>query len=178
MSAGYFDGTSGFFVVGPTDKLGRDLRSIGLLAYVGEHHFQFTGTGEFFLKAGADSPENFLVFDDFDNTPNTGGFRKTWAPHLQDYRQGDPTWKGGLGKGINGAVNYLASKGMNVFSFLTMNIEGDDRNAFPFISRNEAMIHCVTMYQSCPNGKFCLNTPIILACTCTAKHNSRRTDNY
>lgn len=124
-------------MIEPTDKTGRDLRSHGLLAYVGEHHLQFAGTGNFFLKAGADSPENFLAYEDFDNTPNTGGFRKTWAPHLQDYRQGDPTWKGGLGMGIIGAINYLASKGMNVFSFLTMNIGGDDRNAFPFISRNE-----------------------------------------
>eukprot|EP00977_Amphora_coffeiformis_P012474 scaffold3077_cov162-Amphora_coffeaeformis.AAC.33 len=137
VSAGYFDGASGSLMVGPTNKPGRDLRSKGLLAYVGQHHLQFAGTGEFFLKAGADSPENFLAFEDFDNTPNTGGFRKTWSPHLQDYRQGDPTWKGGLGKGIIGAVNYLASKGMNVFSFLTMNIGGDDRNAFPFISRNK-----------------------------------------
>jgi Putative collagen-binding domain of a collagenase len=35
------------------------------------------------------------------------------------------------------AVNYLlylSSKGMNVFSFLTNNIGGDDRNVFPYIS--------------------------------------------
>lgn len=133
-SAGFFDGASGSFVIGPTDKTGRDLRSKGLLSYVGGHHLQFAGTSEFFLKAGADSPENFLAYEDFDNTPNTGGYRKNWAPHIQDYRRGDPTWKGGLGMGIIGAVNYLASKGMNVFSFLTMNIEGDDKNVFPFLS--------------------------------------------
>ena len=33
-----------------------------------------------------------------------------------------------------GAINYLAAKGMNVFSFLTMNIKGDDRNVYPYIS--------------------------------------------
>ena len=35
-----------------------------------------------------------------------------------------------------GAVNYLASKGMNVFSFITMNIQGDDRNVFPYVDYN------------------------------------------
>ena len=118
VSAGFFDGASGNFNVGPTNKSGRDMRSHGILAYVGEHHYQFAGSGEFFLKAGADSPENFLAYESFDDTPNTGGYRKTWGPHVQDYREGDPTWMGGLGEGIIGAVNYLASKGMNVFSFL------------------------------------------------------------
>lgn len=33
------------------------------------------------------------------------------------------------------ALNYLAlEKGMNAFSFITMNIEGDDKNVFPYIS--------------------------------------------
>lgn len=41
---------------------------------------------------------------------------------------------GGKGKGIIGAVNYLASKGMNVMSFLTMNIGGDDKNVFPYVN--------------------------------------------
>ena len=31
---------------------------------------------------------------------------------------------------IIGAVNYLASKGMNAFSFLTNNIGGDDQKCF------------------------------------------------
>ena len=34
-------------------------------------------------------------------------------------------------------VNYLAAKGMNVFSFLTLNIEGDDANVFPYLSYDE-----------------------------------------
>jgi hypothetical protein len=31
-------------------------------------------------------------------------------------------------------VNYLAGKGANAVSFLTMNVGGDDRNAFPYVS--------------------------------------------
>jgi hypothetical protein len=88
----------------------------------------------FFFVFKNNSPENFLAYDDFDNTPNVGGRRKTWSPHVTDFRSGDPTWQSGKGTGIIGAVNYLSNEGMNVFSFLTLNINGDDENVFPYIS--------------------------------------------
>jgi hypothetical protein len=135
-SAGYFDGATGSFTVSPTDKTGRDHRGKGRLNYVGKHHLQFAETGEYFLKAGADSPENFLAYDEFDGVPVNNYWIKSWAPHIGDYKQGDPTWAGGLGTGIIGAVNYLADKGMNVFSFLPFSIEGDDKNVYPYISTN------------------------------------------
>jgi hypothetical protein len=141
QSAGYMDGETGSFRIRPTDKTGRDLRSKGLLRYVGKHHLRFAGTGEFFLKCGADAPENFLGYADFDGDFKTDGhkdnFIKTWEPHIKDWKPGDPTWQDGKGKGMIGAINYLASKGMNVFSFLTMNIEGDDRNVFPYTTYDE-----------------------------------------
>ena len=52
------DTFSGQFNVLPSDKNGRDLRGKGRLQYVGAHHLQFAETNEWFLKAGADSPEN------------------------------------------------------------------------------------------------------------------------
>ena len=133
-SAGWFDGASGRFIVEGTDKFAPDLRGEGRLRYVGGHYLQFAETGRYFLKAGADSPENFLAYNDFDNTPNKGNHRKSWSAHIRDWRYGDSTWKNGKGKGIIGAINYLAKKGMNAVSFLTMNINGDDRNVFPYIS--------------------------------------------
>ena len=36
-----------------------------------------------------------------------------------------------------GAVNYLSSKGCNVFSFLTYNAGGDGDNVWPFVARDE-----------------------------------------
>jgi hypothetical protein len=80
------------------------------------------------------SPENFLAYDDFDNTPNIGGRRKSWGPHKVDFQMGDPTWQRGKGTGIIGAINYLSNEGLNVFSFLTLNINGDDKNVFPYVS--------------------------------------------
>jgi len=140
-SAGFMDGQTGALRIRPTDKTGRDLRAKGLLKYVGKHHLQFAGTGEFFLKCGADAPENFLAYSDFDGDFKTDGekdnFIKDWGPHIRDWKPGDPTWQGDKGKGMIGAINYLASQGMNVFSFLTMNIEGDDRNVFPYTTYDE-----------------------------------------
>lgn len=135
-----FDGATGSFVIQATNKFGGDLRSKGLLRYIeGKHHLQFAETGEWFLKAGSDSPENFLAYDDFDNTPNNGGYRKSWSAHKQDYRLGDPSWAGGKGTDIIGAVNYLSAQGMRAFSFLTMNINGDDKNVFPYVSPSDRL---------------------------------------
>ncbi|CAA6679344.1 MULTISPECIES: PKD domain-containing protein [unclassified Lentimonas] len=136
-----FDGVSGHFVIEETDKAGRDLRAKGRLQYVGEHYMTFAHTGETFIKQGPDAPENFLSYQDFDGDFKTDGEKdhlvKTWTAHIPDWSEGDPTWQGGKGKGIVGAINYLASEGMNAFSFLTMNIEGDDRNVFPYTTYTE-----------------------------------------
>jgi len=136
-SAGFMDGTEGSFDVAKSDKTGSDNRAKGRLQYDGTRYLKFAETGKPMLKVGPDSPENFLSYADFDGTFHNDGHKddlvKTWEPHLKDWREGDPTWKNGKGKAIIGAVNYLASKGMNVFSFLTLNIEGDDQNVFPFV---------------------------------------------
>ncbi|WP_211325357.1 DUF5060 domain-containing protein [Larkinella arboricola] len=131
------NGKTGSFTVSGSDKTGSDLRAKGRLNYVGAHYLQFAETGEYFVKGGVDSPENFLAYDDFDNTPDNGGKRKSWSPHVKDWRSGDPTWKSTKGKGIIGAINYLASEGLNAFSFLTMNIAGDDKNVYPYVSSSD-----------------------------------------
>ncbi|MEM6722734.1 MAG: DUF5060 domain-containing protein, partial [Bacteroidota bacterium] len=131
-----FDGASGSFSIAASDKTGRDLRGQGRLEYIGERYLKFAD-GDYFIKIGADAPENFLAYDDFDNTPNIGNRRKSWADHEADWNAGDITWQGGKGQGIIGAVNYLSEQGQNVFSFLTMNINGDDRNVFPYVSSND-----------------------------------------
>ncbi|WP_018612146.1 DUF5060 domain-containing protein [Segetibacter koreensis] len=131
------DGASGSFSILSSNKTGKDLRAKGRLQYVGAAYLQFAETGEYFRKAGSDAPENFLAYTDFDNTPDSGGRRKTWAPHIKDWNSGDTTWKSKKGKGIIGAVNYLSEQGMNSFSFLTLNINGDDKNVFPYITPSD-----------------------------------------
>jgi hypothetical protein len=132
------DGASGSFEVLPTDKTGRDFRARGRLQYVGGPYLRFAGTGEYFLKAGADAPETLLGYADFDGTVarRPAVPLKTWAPHVRDWRPGDPTWKGGRGKGLVGALDYLAGRGANAFSFLTYNAGGDGDNVWPFVERD------------------------------------------
>jgi hypothetical protein len=145
------DGTTGTITIGPTDKTGRDFRAQGLLRYTGQRYLQFAHTGTYFLKGGADSPENFLGYADFDQTYDTADLTRTgeaagekfihhYQPHLGDWRPGDPTWQGDKGKGIIGALNYLASKGMNSVYFLTYNIDGGDgQDVWPWTSPTERL---------------------------------------
>ena len=131
-----FDGATGSFIVAPTDKSAPDFRARGALQYTGGHYLQFAGSKEYYLKGGADSPENFLAYNEIDQTydadagsgsyEHIGGFIHEYGPHEKDWRTGDPTWKDGRGKGIIGALNYLAGKGMNSVYFLTYNLDGGD----------------------------------------------------
>lgn len=137
-----FDGTAGSFEIAPTDKAAPDFRARGRLEYVGGPYLRFAGDGGYFLKAGPDAPETLLAYKDFDNTETANPERgplKDWAPHVADWQPGDPTWRGGKGKGLIGAMNYLASKGMNTVSFLPYNAGGDGDNVWPFIAREEKL---------------------------------------
>lgn len=137
-----FDGQTGSFEIAASDKTGRDLRAHGQLKYVGKRYLQFAGSGKYFLKVGADAPETLLAYSDFDNTLAGNAKKapiKSWSPHLQDWKDGDPTWKEGQGKGLIGAVNYLSGKGCNAFSFLTYNAGGDGDNVWPFIQREDKL---------------------------------------
>ena len=140
-TAEFFDGQTGTFDVAATDKSDNDFRAQGRLQYVDEHYLKFAGTGNYFLKCGVDAPENLLAYADFDGSFKQDGhgdnFIKTWQPHVKDWKIGDPTWADGKGKGLIGAVNYLATKQLNAMSFLTMNIKGDDKNVFPYTDYDE-----------------------------------------
>lgn len=140
-TGGYMDGSNGKFIIDQSDKSGRDFRAHGRLEYVGERYLRFAETGKYFYKCGTDAPENFLSYYGFDGDFATDGHKddlvKTWGPHLEDWKEGDVQWSDGRGKEIIGALNYLSSEGLNAFSFLTNNIEGDDRNVFPYIDYNK-----------------------------------------
>ncbi|MEX0320864.1 MAG: DUF5060 domain-containing protein [Puniceicoccaceae bacterium] len=139
-SGEYMDGETGTLKIAKSDKPTDDFRSKGRLKYVGKRYLEFADSGEIFYKCGPDAPENFLSYADFDGTFHNDGIKddlvKTWEAHLGDWNAGDPTWKNGKGKAMIGALNYLASEQMNSVSFLTNNVNGDDKNAFPYIDYN------------------------------------------
>src|SRR5688572_11774654 len=139
---------TGAFKVEATNKKSPDFRARGRLEYVDKPYLKFAGSGEYFLKFGADSPESLLAYADFDgtesrtNTPARSGEAvpaglHKYQPHLKDWKDGDPSWKEGKGKGLLGALNYLSSKGVNAISFLAYNAGGDGDNVWPFVSRDD-----------------------------------------
>ncbi|MBX2848820.1 MAG: DUF5060 domain-containing protein [Acidiferrobacterales bacterium] len=122
------DGQSGSFSVGSQDKTGKDFRAKGKLQYVGEHYLQFAN-GEYFIKAGANSPEVFLADEDFDG----GVGNVDHSSQISSWNNGDPTWGNNKGKGIIGVVNYLSERGVNSHYFLSMNILGDGKRSYPYV---------------------------------------------
>jgi hypothetical protein len=148
---GSLDGLTGSFAIGPTDKRAPDFRAKGFLLHGDSHYLRFSGTGEYYIKTGSDSPENFLGYADFDGTFNTseltrdgasrgGLFIHHYEPHIGDWKQGDPTWMDRKGKSIIGALNYLSSKGVNSLYFISYNLDGGDgKDVWPWTGPNDRM---------------------------------------
>ena len=144
------DAMTGVIQIHESSQQCDDSRTRGRLRYVGERYLRFSASGDPFIKSGTDSPENFLSYIDFDvegsDERETGerrvgeaalAPRHEYQSHLQDWKPGDPTWKGGKGKSIVGALNYLASRGVNSVYFLAMNLEGDGDDVWPYTSKEE-----------------------------------------
>ncbi len=144
------DGLAGSFQIAETDSAAPGFQSKGRIICTGDRYLRFSGTGEYFLKNGADSPENFLAYTDFDQTYRFGNkavIREgeanpkeschKYETHIRDWKPGDPIWQGGKGKGIIGALNYLASQGVNSQYMLTMNIQGDGKDVWPYSDHDE-----------------------------------------
>ncbi len=128
-----FDGETGSFTVVDRDPNAPGFFKWGRLEYVGGHYLKYRD-GSYWIKGGADSPENLLGYAGFDNTPN---YLHTYQPHVGDWQNGNPilnaTGNDG-GKGLIGAVNYLASQNVNSVYFLPMNIGGDGQDTAPFVN--------------------------------------------
>lgn len=141
------DASTGRFEVAPTRGGGADWRQHGPLRV----HNGYAVRGDantLWIKAGANSPENFLAYAGFDGTTKRRteqrdgeaaglGALRDFAAHIKDWRAGDITWGKGRGKGIVGAVNYLADQGMNSIYFLTMNVGGDGNDVWPYVAPDQ-----------------------------------------
>lgn len=135
------DGASGMFTVAERDPEAPGFLRWGRLEYVGEHYLKFRD-GPYWIKGGTDSPENFLGYAGFDNTFDRGGmipdFLHAYAPHVDDWREGDPLFvsvdRDYDSRGIIGALNYLSEQHVNSIYFLPMNLGGDGVDTYPFLS--------------------------------------------
>lgn len=71
-------------------------RSRDFLDYVADRYLRFQN-GDYFLKSGTDSPENFLAYEEFDATvdgdslisEDADTFLHDYHPHVKDWR--DPS---------------------------------------------------------------------------------------
>ena len=137
---------SGKFTVLPSNKSAPDFRAPqrGLLTH-DNGYYRFQNSGRYWLKGGPNSPENLLGYVGFDDTyriedevrdgeARAGGAIHSFEPHLKDWRPGDPVWADGKGKSIIGAMNYIADEGMNTAYFLTLNILGDGKDVWPYVT--------------------------------------------
>ena len=91
-SAHSFDGAQGSFAVLPRDASAPGLLRDGRLEYVGEHYLK-ARDGDFFVKTGTNSPENFMAFAGFDDVQDNGGVGiiHEYGPHRRDWRAGWPS---------------------------------------------------------------------------------------
>ncbi|MCI5064999.1 DUF5060 domain-containing protein [bacterium] len=124
-------------------------------------YFKHLQTGAYYLKSGADSPETFMAATvyrngqlrpEFDNTINVGRTNPDFSVHVADWRPGDPTWRGDggaiKGKGVTGALNFLARHGGNAFYFLGYNVDGGDGgNVFPWVSPSQKSVFDVSKLE-------------------------------
>jgi len=131
-----YDGVTGSFSVRKSDKTGGDLRAKGKLRVVSGKRYLRFDSGEYYMKHGADSPENFLGYRGFDGSASG---KHAYAPHVRDWRRGDPTWgmSADNSKGIVGAVNYLASVGVNAIYAMPMTVDGDAKDTWPWTSARD-----------------------------------------
>jgi hypothetical protein len=128
-----FDGASGTFTIADRDASAPGFLKWGRLEHTGGHYLKFRD-GSYWIKGGADSPENMLGYKGFDNTPNA---KHSFSAHTQAWQTGDPTFNTSSidgGKGLIGAINYLSSQGVNSIYFLPMNVGGDAKDTSPYVS--------------------------------------------
>ncbi len=132
-----FDGDSGNFTVADLDINAEGFLKYGRLESVGDYYFKFRD-GNYWIKGGMDSPENFLGYTGFDNTPNA---LNDFSTHVSDWVLGDPDWDSSNtpiatndGRAIIGTLNYLASQHLNSIYFMPMNIGADGKDVWPYAS--------------------------------------------
>jgi len=95
--------------------------SKGRLVNDGTYYLKCSGDGTYWIKGGTNSPENFLAYYEFHNTPKNHSF----SVHSEDSQS--PIYTN-----IFGAINYLASKHVNSIFMLLMNIGGDGQDVNPY----------------------------------------------
>ena len=108
--------------------------------YVGERYLQFAGSSDGFSRAAPTVLRTFWPFTSSTRpSPRTATGRtpSTFAPAI---RPGTAA----KGRNIIGALNYLADVGVNSVYMLTMNVNGDGKDVWPWTSDAERLRYDVS----------------------------------
>jgi hypothetical protein len=173
-----FDGCRGSFRIEGRDDKAPGFLKWGRLEYAGNHYLKFRD-GSYWIKGGTDEPEDLLAYEGFANTRSGSQFKvKTYANHVRDWQRGDPDWDDGQGRGLIGALNYLASQHVNLIYFLPMNIGGDGRTfgRLPVHQSRRGqsrMTTCTMTFASSTSGRSSSARPEKGSC-CTSYSTKRR----
>ncbi len=136
------DGAYGFLNIGAIPSGAEGFFAKGALRYVSKHYLQFAETGEYYLRNGIGSPENFLAYYEFDNTPgstpcSSSPFVFDYSTHFNDWDSGDTAdaahiWASTKGENILGAINYVSGEGVNNVYMVVNSVGADSDNVFPW----------------------------------------------
>ena len=151
----FVDGANGAFRVGPAEPAAPGFLAKGRLEHVDAHYWKFAESGESFLKSGAGGPENFLAYFEFDGTlgfpanyclqpPDHPEHLHRYEAHAGDYVDDAVgqrhTWGPGTrGRNILGAIDYLASAGVNSFYFITNTYHADGDDVWPWVTPDDKL---------------------------------------
>lgn len=144
-AAPLYDGKQGSFTIQPQSLQDDSFAAKGRIS-LGDSHYPAHANGEIFFKTGAGSPENIFAYNGFDGTYDAGGTNfpslgedqlHAFAPHQDDWNEGDPDWQNGRGRAIIGAINYLSDVGVNAQYFVAMNVEGDGQDVWPWTGHDQ-----------------------------------------
>jgi len=137
-SPGMLHGVSTQFEVSEQDPTDFGFWKWGWLQRTDDHYMKFR-EGPYFIKFGANSPENLLAFRGFDDLvdSNQNGSVHAYEPHISDWNHGDPYFDGNGfhddSRGLIGAINYLSANGVNSVFAMLMNLGGDSQDVHPFL---------------------------------------------
>ncbi len=103
----------------------------------GSAYLRMSETGKLFIKNGVEAMDSFLASSDLEGTADPGDPMSAKAFHQEDWTEEDPLWGDEQGKSLIGALNYLASAGLNSLSLSTTHIGETGRQVYPWLSAGQ-----------------------------------------
>ena len=95
-------------------------------------------------KKGDTEKKDTYLYEDHGFGAGKGVGLHRYLFHLKHWKEGDPTWQGGKGKGIIGAINYLSEIGANTLYHIILTRDDDADNTWPWTDRETKLIYDVS----------------------------------